>query len=100
MSAFVGSHAVMLSGGMEYTQFLTLTLAELTIVVAAAKSINKDDDNILDNPTKLEDIEIVHQINAKALNKVFDAYIEDKIKHHKIVEKDFEEKGSNNISIQ
>ena len=62
--------------------------------------LNKDDDNILDNPTKLEDIEIVHQINAKALNKVFDAYIEDKIKHHKIVEKDFEEKGSNNISIQ
>ena len=45
MSAFVGSHAVMLSGGMEYTQFLTLTLAELTIVVAAAKSVNKDDDN-------------------------------------------------------
>ena len=45
MSAFVGSHAVMLSGGMEYSQFLTLTLAELTIVVAAAKSINKDDDN-------------------------------------------------------
>ena len=45
MSAFVGSHAVMLSGGMEYSQFLTLTLAELTIVVAAAKSINKDDDD-------------------------------------------------------
>lgn len=45
MSAFVGSHAVMLSGGMEYSQFLTLTLAELTIVVAAAKSVNKDDDN-------------------------------------------------------
>lgn len=45
MSAFVSSHAIMLSGGMEYSQFLTLTLAELTIVVAAAKSINKDDDD-------------------------------------------------------
>lgn len=45
MSAFVSSHAIMLSGGMEYSQFLTLTLAELTIVVAAAKSVNKDDDN-------------------------------------------------------
>ena len=45
MSAFVSSHAIMVSGGMEYSQFLTLTLAELTIVVAAAKSVNKDDDN-------------------------------------------------------
>ena len=54
MSAFVSSHAIMLSGGMEYSQFLTLTLAELTIVVAAAKSINKDDDND-DNDDERED---------------------------------------------
>lgn len=45
MSAFIGSHAAMLSGVMEYSQFLTLTLAEITIVVAAAKSINEDDDD-------------------------------------------------------
>ena len=55
MSAFVNSHAIMLSGGMEYSQFLTLTLAELTIVVAAAKSVNKDDDDGDDDDDERKD---------------------------------------------
>lgn len=56
--------------------------------------LNRDDDDFLSTPTRIEDIEIVHQINAKALNKVFDAYIDNKLKQQKLEIKDFEEKVS------
>lgn len=52
--------------------------------------MNKED--MIDNPTRIEYKEIIHQVNAKALNKVFDDYINEKKKKLGIKEEQFEER--------
>lgn len=57
--------------------------------------LNKNNmDTSIDNPTKIDYLDIVHQVNAKAINTVFDRYIE---KHRKDEEKFFEERVSSPI---
>ena len=50
--------------------------------------INKSSDGMVDNPTKINYEDIIHQVNAKALNNIFDEYI----KTFNIKGIDFEEK--------
>ena len=57
--------------------------------------INKDDS--IDNPTRLDYIDLVHQVNAKAINTVFDKYIEIKHKEIGITEQEFEERVPSSI---
>ena len=52
---------------------------------------------MVDNPIKVDYIEIVHNINAHAINNIFDSYIEKKKNELKIKEKDFEEKVPSSI---
>lgn len=52
--------------------------------------MNKED--MIDNPTRIEYREIIYQVNAKALNKVFDDYIDEKKKKLGIKEEQFEER--------
>lgn len=50
--------------------------------------INKSSDGMVDNPTMIDYEDIIHQVNAKVLNNIFDDYI----KTLNIKDKDFEEK--------
>lgn len=56
--------------------------------------INKDSssDNIIDNPTRIDYTDLIHQVNAKALNSIFDEYIELKKQELNLTEKIFEER--------
>ena len=52
-------------------------------------NINKD--NSIDNPTRIDYLDIIHHVNAKAINKVFDEYIKEKKEELGIEEKEFED---------
>lgn len=52
--------------------------------------LNKNNmDSSIDNPTRIDYIDIVHQVNAKAINTIFDKYITE---HRKDEEKFFKER--------
>lgn len=53
-------------------------------------NINKDDN--IDNPTRIDYIDIIHQVNSKALNRIFDDYIKEKKNELGLKEKTFEER--------
>lgn len=54
--------------------------------------INKSSDGMVDNPTRIEYIELVHNVNSHAINDIFDFYIEKKKDELKIKEIKFQER--------
>lgn len=59
--------------------------------------LNKSSDGMIDNPTRIEYMEVVHNVNSNAINNIFDSYIEKKKNELKIKEIEFEERVPSSI---